>query len=171
MSLFGVARFVLGKETGLVGKVALKLIDHEVQKARIAAVRHWLVQEIKKLIEETYAAKGRWHVGPPIVNMRDPEDIAKEIMRGDEYRDFLAERLADALLAAREATPVRTGAHRDALFVTVDVDDDGVPHGYLGSTSPTWHLIEFGGAFNSPSASMRTGVARAGLEYRPEPKP
>lgn len=90
------------------------------------------------------------------------------LFRTDEARRLVEQVTQTAVERAKAGTPVRTGAHRDAIFGTVVDGPDGKPVGVVGSTHPTWHLVEFGSINQAPSRSITNGVEQAGVELQLE---
>ena len=98
------------------------------------------------------------------------DDAAAELVSSDEALAAVTAITKAAAVIAKESTPVVTGEHRDAIFAGEAVVDPttGAATGILGSTSSTWHLVEFGSVNNPAYRSMTHGAEAAGLTFVPE---
>lgn len=71
---------------------------------------------------------------------------------------------------ARDNMPVHTGAERAAVISeAARLTVDG-PVAYFGSTSSTWHLVEYGSIHNPPYAPFRRAAESLGIKYQPVSK-
>lgn len=74
-----------------------------------------------------------------------------------------AEAIADYAVAA---APVNTGAYVDSIAATSPVIEEGVATAKVVTDDFAWHLVEYGSVNNPPYRPMRTGVERAGLQFK-----
>lgn len=99
----------------------------------------------------------------------DPKGI-EEVTTGEEVAPLLDDAAAEAeaqmrRLAARHARSSFMG-YRDSIGrVPATRGPDGTYQAAAGSSSPVWHLEEYGTAETSPGATLRRGITDAGLRF------
>lgn len=89
----------------------------------------------------------------------------KDVLGGAGVRqhiDTVTRQIADA---ARRLAPSGFMEYRDTIEAIPAKDTPEGPVGYVGSSSPVWHLPEYGTARVAPSAPIRNAVAQVGIKF------
>lgn len=86
-------------------------------------------------------------------------DAARELVESREAKAAVHDIAAEAADLARDRTPVASGAHRAAIYAA---DDE------YGSTSSTWHLIEYGSIHNPAYRPLSSAAETVGLRFEDE---
>jgi hypothetical protein len=94
----------------------------------------------------------------------NPEAI-KELLSSPEAVAALGTATKVVEQNVRKAAPRRTGAYQDSITSGVRMED-GMPVGFVGSTSPFWHLVEFGSVNNQPYRPLARGAEASSLDYQ-----
>lgn len=68
---------------------------------------------------------------------------------------------------AKDIQPELSGESSAAIGMFGTEVIDGVAAAIFGSSSPIWHLMEFGSANNPPFRPLTSAVERAGLTFTP----
>lgn len=89
--------------------------------------------------------------------------MERELLRDPSLSGLVTEITEKVLDAAVGGAPVRTGAYRDSLDMSVGVGAAGMMVGRVLSTDPFAHLVEFGSVNNPPYAPLRRAVESVGL--------
>jgi hypothetical protein len=90
-------------------------------------------------------------------------EALEKLFKGPEAEELVAAATKHLEESVISCTPVHSGAHAAAVFSETWKDEDGVPVGAVATTSPTWHLLEYG-SVNSPIYRPFTaGLERSGL--------
>lgn len=92
------------------------------------------------------------------------KDGIDELLSSPEAVGALGEIAALAGSQVERATPVRTGRSQRSI-VTGSRVEDGRAVGYVGTTSSTWHLREYGASGRPASRPFARGMQAAGLDY------
>jgi hypothetical protein len=85
-------------------------------------------------------------------------DAAERLIESAPVEHYVSEVAHAAAKIAADTMPYLTGAHARAVFAT---DDE------FGSTSSTWHIVEFGSYHNRPSRAITNAAEKAGMEFDP----
>jgi len=101
------------------------------------------------------------------------DDAVEELCSDDAMREGVLEiATAAAEFARQEQDRHRdTGRHTEAIYVgepyLEDVDGVQMWRCDFGSTSSTWHLMEFGSYHNPAYRPLTAGAEAVGLDYQP----
>lgn len=87
-----------------------------------------------------------------------------ELLSSAQAASVIADLAAMVGQQVERAWPKATGRGARSV-VTGSGEEDGRAVGYVGSTSPFWHLVEYGSTNNAPYRPFARGVQAAGLDY------
>lgn len=91
----------------------------------------------------------------------------RELLTSSQALAAIGEVAAIAGHHVERAQPVKTGYHRRAIVTGgAEVTPTGAA-AYVGTTSSTWHLLEYGSVNNPPHRPFARGIAAAGLDFEP----
>jgi hypothetical protein len=94
-------------------------------------------------------------------------DAVMEMLRAPEAVAATQAAAEACVQAAKQTNPERTGRSSSQIATFQTTEIDGAAATYFGSSSPIWHILEFGSVKNPPFRALTTACERVGIEFRP----
>lgn len=93
------------------------------------------------------------------------QPIARGLLATGEAKQFVEGIAEECAVAAKEINPERTGRSSSQISAYPAEIREGVACASFGSSSPIWHILEFGSVHNRPFRALTQAAQRVCDKY------